>query len=203
MVTRVSESSAVAWDEASATFDHPADHGLVDLDVRSAWAALLTRVLPSPPSRVADLGCGTGSLAILATDLGHAVDGIDFSEQMLKIARAKAGSRDRITFATGDAARPALATRAYDVVMCRHVLWALPDPAQALRHWSQLLRPRGQFVLIEGRWSTGVGLSREETDALIAEQGFEATIEQLDDPRYWGSPISDDRFAVVARLRHP
>ena len=79
--------------------------------MRAAWAGRLNRLLPSPPTRVADLGCGTGSLAILAADLGHVVDGIDFSEGMLEIARAKIVGRAGITVALGDAARPGLAER--------------------------------------------------------------------------------------------
>lgn len=195
----MSERSAIVWDGAATTFDRAADHGLREPDVRAAWAGLLDRLLPSPPSRVADLGCGTGSLAILAADLGHVVDGIDFSEGMLEIARAKIGGRVGITVALGDAARPALAERSYDAVMCRHVLWALRDPASALSTWSRLLRPGGRLVLIEGRWATGGGLAHQEVVSLMTAQGFGATVEQLDDPRYWGSPIADERYAVVAR----
>lgn len=183
------------------TFDRAADHGLRDPDVRAVWAGLLNRLLPSPPSRVADLGCGTGSLAILAADLGHVVDGIDFSEGMLEIARAKIVGRAGITVSLGDAAQPGLAERSYDAVMCRHVLWALPDPGSAASMWSRLLRPAGRLVLIEGRWSTGGGLAQQEVVSLLTAQGFETTVEQLDDPRYWGSPIADERYAVVALKR--
>lgn len=119
------------WDEAASRFDESADYGLRDLDVRSAWAALLMRVLPAP-SRLADLGCGTGSLAVLASELGHDVDGVDFSEQMLAIARSKAKRRAGIRFSAGDAAAPPLTEGAFDAVLCRHVLWALPDPEAAL-----------------------------------------------------------------------
>lgn len=85
--------------------------------------------------------------------------------------------------------------------MSRHVLWALPDPASALSTWSRLLRPGGRLVLIEGRWSTGAGLAQQQTVSLLSARGFEATVEQLDDPRYWGSPIHDERYAVVGRRR--
>ena len=118
---------------------------------------------------------------------------------MLEIARAKTGAFDEVTFSHGDAAAPQLAERTYDVVLCRHVLWALPDPADALQRWSGLLCPGGRIVLIEGRWSTGVGLARQETATLLAAAGWQATIERLDDPRYWGGPIGDDRYAAVGR----
>ena len=44
---------------------------------------------------------------------------------------------------------------AYDAVLARHVLWALPDPADALARWLGLLGPGGTLVLVEGHWSTG------------------------------------------------
>lgn len=82
---------------------------------------------------MADLGCGTGSLAILAAELGHDVDGIDFSEQMLSVARTKARGLTGVRFNPGNAEAPRLAEGAFDTVLCRHVLWALPDPG---RHFS-------------------------------------------------------------------
>lgn len=85
---RVSEQSMAVWDDAATTLDHSADHGLTDPPVRAAWSELLRRALPQAPARVADLGCGTGSIAILAAELGHRVDGVDFSEQMLQKARS-------------------------------------------------------------------------------------------------------------------
>lgn len=195
----MSEQSAADWDEAAATFDQAADHGLGDPDVRSAWADLLTRMLPPPPSRLADLGCGTGSLALLAADLGHDVEGIDFSEQMLAIARAKTRGRTGVRFAAGDAADPPLTAGAFDAVLCRHVLWALPHPDAAIQRWSQLLRPTGWLVLIEGRWSTGSGLSSQQIVALLRRQRFQSTVESLADSRYWGAAVNDDRYVVLAQ----
>lgn len=197
----MSEQKASTWDGAASTFDQAADHGLRDPDVRSAWAALLTRMLPAPPSRLADLGCGTGSLAVLASELGHEVDGIDFSEQMLAVARAKAKGRTGIRFFAGDAAAPPLAEGAFDAVLCRHVLWALPDPEAALKRWFRLLRPEGRLVLIEGRWSTGAGLTSQQTVALLRRQGFASTVEPLTEARYWGAVIDDDRYVVLAQRK--
>lgn len=198
----MSEQDAALWDKSAATFDRAADHGLVNPDVRSAWLALLRRNLPSMPSRVADIGCGTGSLSILAADLGHRVDGVDFSEQMLVMARAKAVGRIGVTFTHGDAASPSLAERAYDAVISRHVLWALPDPAAALGAWSGLLRSGGRLVLVEGQWSTGSGLASTEIVGLLNDLGCTALVTPLDDPRYWGGPIDDERYLVTAVANH-
>ena len=58
----------------------------------------------------------------------------------------------------GDASAPSLDHASVDVVLCRHVLWALPDPAEVVARWVRLLRPAGRLVLVEGFWHTGAGL---------------------------------------------
>jgi SAM-dependent methyltransferase len=153
------------------------------------------------PSRVADLGCGTGTLSLLLAEDGHAVDGIDFSPEMVRRAVAKAGTFPGVRFAVGDASEPDLPAATYDVVLCRHVLWALPSPADALARWADLLAPDGRMVLVEGSWSTGAGLTGEETVALVVGAGLAATLRPLPDEAYWGGRIDDERYVVVGRRR--
>lgn len=196
----MSESSVSAWDAEAATFDLTADHGLTSPHVRRAWTRLLRRVLPPSPCRIADLGCGTGSLSILAAELGHHVDGVDFSPQMVQIAAAKAGANPRVSFRLGDASSPPLSA-GYDVVLVRHVLWALPDQAGALRAWIQLLQPQGFLVLIEGHWSTGVGLNADDAASLLRDVGLQPAVEPLTDSDYWGGPITDHRYLASAVRR--
>ena len=125
-----SRDDIALWNTEAATFDEAADHGLADPGCREAWRRLMLDVLPPAPARVADLGCGTGTLSLLLAEQGYAVDGLDFSPAMVQRARAKAGHV--ATFTQGDAAEPPLDHAAYDVVLSRHVLWALPDPAVGL-----------------------------------------------------------------------
>ena len=56
-----------------------------------------------------------------------------------------------VSFALGDAFDPPLDAGAYDVALSRHVLWAAPDPAAAIRRWTELLGDGGVLVMIEGR----------------------------------------------------
>ena len=77
------------WNSEAPAFDEAPDHGLLDPDVRDAWRDLLLGVLPSAPADVVDLGCGTGTLAVLLAAHGYAVDALDFSPAMVRLARAK------------------------------------------------------------------------------------------------------------------
>ena len=154
------EADVLAWDAEAKAFDETPDHGLLDETVRSAWERLLTEKLPAAPARIADLGCGTGTLSVLLADAGHHVDGLDFSPGMVRRAEAKAAGRAHVRVLLGDAYDPPLAPAAYDVVLSRHVLWAMPDPALALSRWTRLLKPQGILLLVEGRWSNNVGLTR-------------------------------------------
>lgn len=189
------------WDAQARTFDVEPDHGLHDPVVRDAWQGLLRSLVPPIPSRIADLGCGTGSLSLLLAEDAHEVDGVDLSPEMIRRARAKAGTFPGVTFRVGDAAAPDLPPASYDVVLCRHVLWALPDPPAALARWVELLLPQGRVMLVEGNWSTGAGLSAAETVALVEEAGLVATLRPLPDEAYWGKRIDDDRYAVLGKRR--
>ncbi len=188
------------WDGEAATFDDEPDHGLGDPATREAWRQLLAAHLPPAPSDVVDLGCGTGTLSVLLAEAGHRVRGTDLSPAMVERARAKASAAGlEVSFEVGDAAFPAYDVRSVEVVLCRHVLWALPDPEAALARWVGLLRPGGRLVLVEGRWHTGAGLAAEDLEPLAAAHLGDVRVVRLDDEVYWGGPITDERYLLLAR----
>jgi ubiquinone/menaquinone biosynthesis C-methylase UbiE len=190
-----------AWNRQAADFDQEPDHGLADPATRRAWQELLLPLLPGRPGSVADLGCGTGTLSLLLAEAGHQVHGLDFSPTMLDLARDKTRSVTPMpVFTEGDAANPPLPAASFDVVLSRHVLWAMPDPAAALRNWRALLRAGGRLVLIEGEWSTGAGLPAATCESLLRELGGTFDIRPLSDEPLWGGPITDDRYLAIS---HP
>lgn len=189
------------WEAEAATFDEEPDHGLRDPRIRRAWDARLRSWLPAPAGDVLDLGCGTGSLSLLAAEQGHRVTGVDLAPAMVSLAREKLAGRDAV-FLVGDAAAPPVGDRHFDTVLVRHVLWTLPHPDRVLRHWWSLLRPEGRMVLVEGVWGTvsPVGIPADRLTALFEPLTEHVRVEPLsDDPLLWGRAVTDERYAVVAR----
>jgi SAM-dependent methyltransferase len=187
------------WDAQAAGFDDEPDHGLLDPRVRVAWADLIVPLLPPAPASILDVGCGTGSLSVLLARAGHDVHGIDSSERMIAVARAKADAADvAARFEVGDAQAPPAEPASFDVVLGRHIVWALPDPPAALRRWVAILRNPALLVLVEGQWSTGAGLTAAECERLVRPLRQEITITRLDNPALWGGPITDERYLLVS-----
>lgn len=186
------------WNREAETFDEAPDHGLRDPVVRRAWADLLLPMIGSPGRRVADLGCGTGTLStLLAVEGQHLVHGVDFAPEMVRRARVKTAQVDpRPVFTVADAAAPPLPSATFDAVLCRHVLWAMPDPSAALARWSELLVPDGVLILVEGLWSNGVGLPASECVRLVKEVRSDVELRLLDDAVYWGGPTNDERYVI-------
>jgi SAM-dependent methyltransferase len=187
------------WDSQASRFDEEPDHGLRDPEVRACWRDVLLAVLPLAPARVADLGCGTGSVAVLLAGEGYDVHGVDLSGAMVAAARAKAAETGvTARFQQGDAAVPPWEPSSFDVVFARHVLWALPDPEAVVGRWAELLRPGGRLVVVEGLWYTGGGLSAARCRELVAAHRGAVRVHPLDDPRLWGRAITDERYLLVS-----
>ncbi len=141
------------WDRDAETYDRSASHAVSDPLEAAAWRAALRATLPEPPTAVLDVGAGTGSLCVLAAELGYRVTALDLSESMLSKARLKAEDRGlQLVFEVGSAMTPPEGP--FDVVMERHVLWTMPDPAGALRAWRDVTAPGGRVVLFEGLWGS-------------------------------------------------
>lgn len=153
------------WDADAQTYDRSIGHALSDPVEAAAWGATLSSLLPDAPSDVLDVGAGTGSLSLATAALGHRVIGIDLSEGMLDVARAKAAATGaNVTFIGGRADDPPPGP--FAAVIERHVAWTLPDPVGTLSAWRSVTAPGGRLVLFEGSWA-GEGPLIGARDALV------------------------------------
>ena len=97
--------------------------------------------------RVLDVGCGTGTFALLLADRGFEVTGVDPARGSLDVARTKPGS-ERVRWIYGDAkAVPAMQVDL--ATMTGNVAQAIVEPSdwdQTLRRVYDALRPGGHLV---------------------------------------------------------
>jgi SAM-dependent methyltransferase len=133
-----------------------------------------------------DVGCGLGEAALaLAEDLGNdgEVVGVDMSEEMLRIARAKASAaKCRVRFTVGDACALDAPDDYFHVVRSERTLQWLADPAVAVAEMARVVRPDGRISLIDTDWSTfaiDVGdddLTNRVRKAMLTERGRPSNI---------------------------
>lgn len=104
---------------------------------------------------VLDVGCGTGSLSILAKravgDLGR-VSGIDIAPKMIRIAREKAERQGLdIDFQTASIAQLPFAAAQFDVVMSSLMFHHLPVPVkkEGLAEIHRVMKRDGRFFLAD------------------------------------------------------
>ncbi len=107
-------------------------------------------LLPASP-RILDLGCGTGEITFRVAELFPAsqIVGVDLDEGHLERARRRCSQfGDRVRFQKGDALALGLPEGTFDLVICRHLLQALPDARRALAEMRRVARSGGWLHLI-------------------------------------------------------
>lgn len=100
---------------------------------------------------VLDVGCGTGEITFrLAERFPQAFfTGIDLEQAHLERARIRCSRfGSRTTFQNGDAMALPFPDASFDLVVCRHLLQAVPDAARVLAEIKRVLRPGGRAHLI-------------------------------------------------------
>jgi SAM-dependent methyltransferase len=143
---------AIVTDEL---FEHPrlaAIYDALDSD-RSDLEAYVAIADDLGAHRVLDVGCGTGTFALLLAGRGCEVIGLDPAAGSLDVARAKHGA-DRVRWVHGDVAAlsalpPALPPQVDLVTMTGNVAQAIAEPADwtaTLRGIYDALRPGGRLV---------------------------------------------------------
>lgn len=128
-------------------------NAFLSLGVDRAWRReAVAWALAKQPAHVLDVATGTADLAIALRRAApaSAVVGIDFSEPMLAIGRAKA---DRVgvdvRLEWGDGADLPYADASFDAVTIAYGLRNFGDVDAGLREFRRVLRPGGRLVVLE------------------------------------------------------
>jgi ubiquinone/menaquinone biosynthesis C-methylase UbiE len=166
------------WGRQAGEYDEQFDHEVGSAAEAAAWERVLDAVTGRGQGErlaVLDVGTGTGFLALLLAARGHVVTGIDLAQEMLERARGKAAAQGlAAAFEVGDAERPAFADEGFDLVISRHVFWALEDKPGVLARWGRLLRAGGCVAIVDGDWCAGSddSPSADEVRGMVEAAGF-------------------------------
>jgi ArsR family transcriptional regulator len=114
-------------------------------------AAILRAAGPGPFQRLVDLGTGSGRMLTLLGDRARSGVGLDLSQQMLNVARARveAAGLDGVELRHGDIFATRLPEGCADLVVVHQVLHYLGDPAAAVREAGRLTGPSGRLVIVD------------------------------------------------------
>ena len=108
----------------------------------------LTQRYLKPDAEVLEVGCGTGSTALVhASHVAH-IRAVDISHEMLEIAREKARNArvSNFIFERGTLKTIEVAPQSIDVVLALSVLHLLDAPDAAIRRIRDLVKTGGVFV---------------------------------------------------------
>lgn len=181
-------------------------------DDMPAYSAAVAQAALSPGATVLDVGCGTGrALPALreAVGAGGTVIGLDLTDEMLQVARAR-GRASRATLIVGDARRMPLADDAVDSIFAAGLIMHLTDVAGGLAELARVTKPGGSLVLFHptGRAALAARhgrtlrpdepLADEPLAALLAGAGWRRTVYDDAPDHFFAKAVCGPRTVVGA-----
>ncbi|WP_164157149.1 class I SAM-dependent methyltransferase [Sandarakinorhabdus rubra] len=124
--------------------------------MRDSGRELVDSLGIGPGVHVLDLGCGDGTTALPAAELGAHVLGVDIAENLVAAgnARAAAAGLGNLRFEQGDASNlEGLADASFDLVVSIFGAMFAPRPHDVAREMVRVTRPGGRIVM--GNWIPG------------------------------------------------
>jgi len=142
--------------------------------------------LIDPNQRVADIGTGTGILAIELGRLGIRVIGVDGSSRMLDAARNNLANDDRVSeglveFRSGDAHALPLEDGEVDAAFAHMVLQYLARPEVCISEMCRVIRPGGSIVVVD--------FVEHDLDWMREELGVKSLGFEVEQIRQWISDL--------------
>lgn len=115
-------------------------------------------IAPLPKNaQIADLGCDTGSSALLlAKTLGAEITALDLFPQFIDILKERAtaeGVSDKINGVVGSMENLPFAEHSFDLIWCEGAIYNIGFE-RGMNEWAKLLKPGGYIAVTEPTWLT-------------------------------------------------
>jgi SAM-dependent methyltransferase len=135
--------------KAFTKFEHEGWERVAD-QYDSTWASSTRQFIPalldaaevSGKMSILDVGCGPGYVSAAAAERGATPLGLDFSEEMIAIAKKKF---PQIEFRQGDAQNLPFPDASFDRVVANFALLHLSNPERAIAEAARVLKSGGRF----------------------------------------------------------
>lgn len=135
------------WDNIARSYDKK-----VMLTYEEAYRKTVAAILEevNSGSRVLEVGCGTGIIALEIAPEVNQVIGIDLSPKMVAQARKNAHKMalENVTFDEGDGYATGFDTGSFDAVILANLLHVVAEPAAVVREACRLLVPGGILLTV-------------------------------------------------------
>ncbi len=169
------------------------DFGQIARTIENVAEEFMARQPHQSGSRVLDVACGTGNLAVLAARRGCVVSGIDIAGNLIGQARTRAAAEGlSIDFKEGDAEALPFVGGQFDLVVSMFGVMFAPRPGVAAAELLRVTRPGGHVAL--ANWTSEGFLGRMFK---VFKAHLPPPPAGVPSPMAWG-----DEATVRSRLRH-
>ncbi|UCE89896.1 MAG: class I SAM-dependent methyltransferase, partial [Pseudomonadota bacterium] len=128
------------------------DYGRVAWDLQDSALQFMSRIPIEPGTRLLDLACGTGQIALPAARAGAHATGIDIASNLIAQARALAAAEGLdVTFDEGDVEKLPYDDASFDLIFSLIGAMFAPCPQVVTAEMLRVCRPGGRIVM--GNWT--------------------------------------------------
>ena len=162
------------------------NYGLFSQYLQKSAQEFLDRLEVKPGTRVLDVACGAGQLALMAARAGADVTGCDIATNWLEQGRAQASREGlKVTFEEGDAESLPYADSQFDLVASMIGAMFAPRPELVAAELTRVCRPGGRIAMANWTPAGFVGRMFKTISTHIAPSRAPSPVLWGDEPTVW------------------
>ena len=132
------------WDKAAARYAKSPIQDMTSYE----YTMGRTKTYLKENDHVLEVGCGTGSTALLLSGTVAHITASDLSGNMIAIAKSKALEEgvSNVNFVASDVFGDSIGQGTYDVVLALNLIHLIEDTSATMKRLSELVEPGGYFI---------------------------------------------------------